>query len=502
MDFTKLTIKEIREGLLKKEFSSVELCNFYLSQIEQKEKDLDAFLQIDVEGAKKQAQIIDDKIAKNEKIGSLAGIPCAIKDAILVEGLNCTSGSKMLENYKAPYDATCVAKLKAEGAVILGKTNMDEFAMGSSTEHSAFKVTKNPHNLSKVPGGSSGGSGACVAGEEAVFALGSDTGGSIRQPASFCGVVGLKPTYGAVSRYGLIAFASSLDQIGPMAKNVDDCEEIFKAIIGKDEKDLTSVDIKNIIPDSKFMIQGLKVGVPKEFFREGLETKTKEIIENVIEKLKSKGVQVVDVSLPSASYALACYYILATCEASANLARFDGIRYGYSGIKNQESGIKNLFEVYSKTRGKGFGDEVKRRIMLGTFALSSGYYDAYYLKAKKVQALIKQDFQKAFEKVDFILTPTSPFPAFNIAEKIDDPLKMYLSDIYTVPVNLAGVPALSMPVGFDKGPALSGAEGACPELAEGACPELAEGLPVGLQIIGKHFSDLNILQLAKIIEKL
>ncbi|MDD5738365.1 MAG: Asp-tRNA(Asn)/Glu-tRNA(Gln) amidotransferase subunit GatA [Candidatus Pacebacteria bacterium] len=477
MDFTKLKIKEIREGLIKKEFSAVELVDFYLGKIQEKEKDINAFLQVDVEGAKNQAKGIDAKIAKGEELGSLAGAPCAIKDAIMVRGLKCTSGSKILENYKAVYNAFCVERLKSHGAIVLGKTNMDEFAMGSSTEHSAFKITKNPCDLTKVPGGSSGGSAACVAGDEAVFSLGSDTGGSIRQPASFCGVVGLKPTYGAVSRYGLIAFASSLDQIGPMAKNVDDCEEVFKVIIGKDEKDATSVDIKSKLQASSFKLQDLRIGVPKEFFGEGLESKTKEIIEGKIKKLETQGAKIIDISLPSASYALACYYILATCEASANLARFDGIRYGYSGIRNQESGIKNLFEVYSKTRGEGFGDEVKRRIMLGTFALSSGYYDAYYLKAKKTQALIKKDFNKAFEKCDFILTPTSPFPAFNIAEKIDDPLKMYLSDIYTVPVNLAGVPALSMPAGLDG------------------------ILPVGLQIIGKHFSDFDILQLAKAIEK-
>jgi len=472
MDFTKLTIKKIREGLLKKEFSAVELCGFYLSQIEQKEKDIDAFLQIDEKGAKEQAKIIDEKIMRGEEVGSLAGVPCAIKDAIMVSGLRCTSGSKILDNYKAVYNATCVEKLKKQGAIILGKTNMDEFAMGSSTEHSAFKTTKNPFDLKRVPGGSSGGSAACVASGEAVFSLGSDTGGSIRQPASFCGVVGFKPTYGAVSRYGLIAFASSLDQIGPFAKNVEDCEEVFKAIIGIDSKDATSVDIKNKFQVSSFKFQDLKIGIPKEFFGEGLEVKTKEIIEGVVKKLEFAGAQIIDISLPSASYALACYYILATCEASANLARFDGVRYGLSEVG------ENLIDTYLKTRGKGFGDEVKRRIMLGTFALSSGYYDAYYLKAKKVQALIKQDFSKAFEKVDFILTPTSPFPAFNIAEKIDDPLKMYLSDIYTVPVNLAGVPALSMPAGFDG------------------------NLPIGLQIIGKHFSDLDILQLAKLIEKL
>ncbi|MDO8524194.1 MAG: Asp-tRNA(Asn)/Glu-tRNA(Gln) amidotransferase subunit GatA [bacterium] len=472
MDFKKMTIKEIREGIGKKDFSAVELTDFYLSQIKQKEKDIDAFLQIDIEGAKKQAKAIDEKIAKGEELGGLAGVPCAIKDAIMVNGLNCTSGSRILENYKAVYDATCVANLKKQDAIILGKTNMDEFAMGSSTEHSAFKATKNPLDLKRVPGGSSGGSAACVASGEAVFALGSDTGGSIRQPASFCGVVGLKPTYGAVSRYGLIAFASSLDQIGPMAKNVEDCEEVFKAIAGIDSKDATSVASDKLkVQSAKLKVEELKIGIPKEFFGEGLELKTKEIIEDKIKKLEKAGAQIIDISLPASSYALACYYILATCEASANLARFDGVRYGKS------SKAKDLFSDYAKTRGEGFGDEVKRRIMLGTFALSSGYYDAYYTKAKKVQALIKKDFENAFEKCDFILTPTSPFPAFNIAEKINDPLKMYLSDIYTVPVNLAGVPALSMPAGFDK------------------------GLPVGLQIIGKHFSDLDILQLAKLVEK-
>ena len=472
MDFTKLTIKEIREGLVKKRFLAVELIDFYLGQIQEKEKDIDAFLQIDVEGAKKQAKIIDEKITKGEELGSLAGVPCAIKDAIMVEGLNCTSGSKILENYKAVYNATCVERLKAQDAVILGKTNMDEFAMGSSTEHSAFKITKNPCNLTKVPGGTSGGSAAAVAAFEAVFSLGSDTGGSIRQPSSFCGVVGLKPTYGAVSRHGLIAHGSSLDQIGPIAKNIEDCEEVFKVIMGIDGKDATSIEAGKFLQNANLKVEGLKIGVPKEFFGEGLETKTKEIIENVIEKLKKVGAEIIDTSLPNIPHALPAYYIISTCEASANLARFDGIRYGLS-----EPG-ENLLDIYLKTRGKGFGAEVKRRIMLGTFALSSGYYDAYYLKAKKVQALIKQDFNNAFKEVDFILTPTSPFPAFNIGEKIDDPLKMYLSDIYTVPVNLAGVPALSMPVGMDN------------------------NLPVGLQIIGKHFSDLNILQLAKLIEKI
>ncbi len=496
MDFERFTIKEINSGLKNKRFSALELCDFYLGQIQEKEKGINAFLQVDVEGAKKQAKVIDEKRARGEELESLAGIPCAIKDAILVNGLNCTAGSKILENYKAVYDATCVAKLKNEGAVILGKTNLDEFAMGSSTEHSAFKITKNPHDLTKVPGGSSGGSAVAVASGECVFSLGSDTGGSIRQPASFCGVVGLKPTYGAVSRYGLIAFASSLDQIGPMAKNVEDCEAVFKAIIGLDVKDATSVDFPSLNHSITQSLNHLKIGIPKEFFGEGLEKEVKEIIEGVIKKLEKEGAKIIDISLPTSSYALSCYYIIATSEASANLARFDGIRYGKKfKIKSSKLKVNDLFSDYAQTRGGGFGEEVKRRIMLGTFALSSGYYDAYYLKAQKVRALIKQDFENAFSKVDFIFTPVSPFPAFNIGEKIDDPLKMYLSDIYTVPVNLAGVPALSMPVGFDNR--------TCPEdIRLSSVEARSEGLPIGLQIIGKHFSDLAILQLAKSIEKL
>ncbi|MDD5433366.1 MAG: Asp-tRNA(Asn)/Glu-tRNA(Gln) amidotransferase subunit GatA [Candidatus Pacebacteria bacterium] len=472
MDFVKMTIQALREGLEKKEFSAMELCDFYLKQIQKKDKDINAFLQIDADGAKEQAKVIDEKISKGEKLKSLVGIPCAIKDAILVKNLNCTSGSKILENYKAVENATCVNKLKAEGVVILGKTNMDEFAMGSSTERSAFKITKNPYDLTKVPGGSSGGSAAAVAGDEAVFSLGSDTGGSIRQPASFCGVVGLKPTYGAVSRYGLIAFGSSLDQIGPLAKNVEDCEEVFKAITGKDDKDATSVPSDKFkVQSSKFKVEGLRIGIPREFFGEGLDKEVKKIVESVIKKIEKQGAKIIDISLPTMPFALACYYIIATSEASANLARFDGVRYGKS------SKAKNLFSDYTQTRGEGFGEEVKRRIMLGTFALSSGYYDAYYLKAQKVRAKIKQDFENAFTKVDFIFTPVSPFPAFDIGVKMDDPLQMYLADIYTVPINLAGVPALSMPAGR------------------------INDLPVGLQIIGKHFSDFDILQLAKIIEK-
>ena len=373
----------------------------------------------------------------------------------------------MLENYIAVYDASVIKKLKEQKSVILGKTNMDEFAMGSSTEHSAFKPTKNPHDTKRVPGGTSGGPAVAVAADECVFSLGSDTGGSIRQPASFCGVVGLKPTYGAVSRYGLIAHASSLDQIGPLTKTVEDCEAVFNAIKGKDLKDSTSVEYQPAQSSKK-----ISVGIAKECFGEGITKEVKEIVENTIKKLEASGVSVQEISLPHSKYVLACYYIISTCEASANLARFDGIRYGLS------ESAKDLFLSYTKTKGKGFGDEVKRRIMLGTFALSSGYYDAYYLKAQKVRTLIKQDFEKAFDKVDFILSPVSPFPAFKLGEKMDDPLQMYLADIYTVPINLAGLPALSMP-----------------------CGKVGE-LPVGLQIIGNYFTEPAILSLAKTIEKL
>ena len=469
MDFGRLTIKEIHQHLLDKDFSAKELTEHYLSRIDKEEAKIAAFLSVSEDLAIEQAEAIDRKIQQGGDLPVLAGVPCAIKDVILVKGLTCTAGSRILENYKAPYDATSVAKLKEQGAVILGKTNLDEFAMGSSTERSAFKVTKNPHDLERVPGGSSGGSAAAVAADESVFTLGSDTGGSIRQPASFCGVVGLKPTYGAVSRYGLIAFASSLDQIGPFAKTVDDCEIVFEAIKGKDPKDSTSVESQ--FPISNFQFINAIIGIPKEYFGEGLEKGTREIIEKVIKKTEKAGAKVKEVSLAHSEYALSCYYLIATSEASANLARFDGIKYGFS----QEGA--DLLDVYLKSRGQGFGPEVKRRIMLGTFALSSGYYDAYYLKAQKVRTLIKKDFDEAFKDVDFIFTPVSPFPAFKIGEKIDDPLKMYLSDILTVPINMAGLPALSLPVGK------------------------AEKLPVGLQIIGRPFEESGIFQVAKFLEK-
>jgi len=480
MDFSLMTIKQLHQGLLEKNFSCSQLCDFYCQRISQSEKQIGAFLHIAQKEAQEQAKVIDEKIKNKEPLGVLAGIPCAIKDNIMVQAMPCTAGSRILENYRAVYDATVVELLKKEGAIILGKTNLDEFAMGSSTEHSAFQITRNPHDLSRVPGGSSGGSAAAVAANECHFALGSDTGGSIRQPASFCGIVGLKPTYGAVSRYGLIAFASSLDQIGPLAKSVQDCEDIFKVIAVKDKKDATNAPVdwakRQQLHSKK---EPIKIGIAKEFFGEGLSVQVKDVLEKAIQKIEKSGMEIEEISLPNFSYALACYYIIATSEASANLARFDGIRYGKkSHSPNTTSHLNNLLNEYFQTREEGFGDEVKRRIMLGIFCLSSGYYDEYYLKAQRAREVIKKDFQKAFSRVDFILTPTSPFPAFKIGEKIDDPLQMYLSDIYTVPVNLAGLPALSMPTGT------------------------IEGLSVGMQIIGRQFSDMDILHLGKTIENI
>jgi len=480
MDLTELTIKQAHEGLIKKDFSSVELMKVHLAEIEKIDKEIGAYLDVAKDLALRQAEKIDGKIKNGEKIGLLAGVPCAIKDAILVEGEKCTAASKILENYVAPYDATAVKKLKDEGAVILGKTNTDEFTMGASTENSAFKVTKNPHDLSRVAGGSSGGSSAAVAAGMACYALGSDTGGSIRQPASFCGVVGLCPTYGAVSRYGLIAHASSFDQIGPMAKTVEDCKIVFDAIRGKTPLDSTSVEQK--ISNFKLeplrcnfaelsQISNLKIGVPKEYFGKGLNAEVEKIIKNAIKKAENAGAKIMEISLPSTEYALACYYILVPSEASANLARYDGIKYGLS-----EKG-ENLLGVYLKSRGKGLGPEVKRRIIMGTYCLSSGYYDAYYKKAQEVRKLIREDFKMAFSKVDLLFCPVSPFPAFKIGEKADDPLSMYLADIYTVAVKLAGLPGLSLPAGK------------------------IGNLPVGLQIIGNHFEENKILSVAQKLEK-
>lgn len=469
MDLTSLTIKQAHDGLKKGEFTSVDLTKAYLAKIKDEDKDLNAYLSISETLAITMAEDADQRIASGN-FTELTGIPCAIKDAIMVDGEKCTSASRILENYIAPYDATVIKKLKEAGAVILGKTNLDEFAMGGSGENSAFGPTKNPYDKSRVAGGSSSGSASVVASNEACYSLGSDTGGSIRLPASFCGIVGLKPTYGSVSRYGLIAFGSSLDQIGPMGKTVEDVKTVFKVISGKDKHDATSKDY--IFEDINVDIKGLKIGVPKEYFVKGINPEVEKIIKNVIKKAEEAGAQIVDISLPSGEFALACYYIIAPAEASANLARFDGIKYGLS------EQTESLLDVYLKTRGDGFGAEVKRRIMLGTYALSSGYYDAYYKKAQEVRELIKQDFKKAFEKVDLIFCPVSPVPAIEIGERTDDPLSMYLMDIYTVSVNLAGLPGLSLPVGKVK------------------------NLPVGLQIIGKHFEENKILSVASQIEKM
>ena len=466
-----MSIKEIHQKLIKKKVSAIELAQNCLKKIKKEDKNISSFLSLVPEIAIiKKAKEAQKKIDIGENISLLCGIPCAIKDNILVDGIKCTAGSKILEDYISPYSATAVKKLEKLGAVILGKTNMDEFAMGSSTENSAYGPTKNPVDRIRVPGGSSGGSAAAVAAGFCQFALGSDTGGSIRQPASFCGVVGLKPTYGAVSRYGLIAMASSLDQIGPITKNVKDSKIVFEAIKGKDSFDSTSVEFKS--QKQKFKSQKLKIGIPKEYFIKGIDTKVKEKIENAIEKFKKMGMEIKKVSLPRAEYALAAYYLIMSSEASANLSRYDGIKYG-----KIEAKAKNLFEVYSKTRGKYLGKEVKKRIALGTFALSAGYYDQYYKKARIVRRLIKKDFENAFLKVDLILSPTSPTAAFKIGEKINDPIKMYLADIFTVSSNLAGVPALSLP-----------------------CGKIGE-LPVGLQIIGRPFEENVIFEAAEAFEK-
>jgi len=459
------TISEIRQDLDSKKYSAEELTKEYLNRIKEKDAKIHAFLDVFEKDALLEAKKADEKI-QNGTASLLTGIPCAIKDNILIEGKRCTSSSKILENYIASYDAFVIKKLKEEGAVFLGKTNMDEFAMGSSTENSAFGPTKNPYDLERVPGGSSGGSAAALAADMCVFSLGSDTGGSIRQPASFCNVVGLKPTYGTVSRSGLMAYASSLDQIGCFTNSVEDSEKVFSILAQKDKADFTNV---NFIKESDdFDIKKIKLGVPKEYFKEGLDSEVKEIVLEAIEKYRKMGATIVEISLPNSKHALACYYIIATAEASANLARFDGIRYGLRGEG------ETLGEIYIDSRTKGFGEEVKRRIMLGTYTLSSGYYDAYYKQALKARYLIKKDFDEAFQKVDAILGPVSPILPFKIGEKSSDPLSMYLADIYTTPINLAGLPAMSLPLRLSK-----------------------QGLPVGLHLIAPHFKERRLFNIAK-----
>lgn len=496
MELHKLTIKQASERLQKtQDISSVELTESCLGQIEELNPKLNAVLSVLKDEAMRAAEESDKQYAISHKRRSpLDGVPIVVKDNMMIKGTITTAGSKILENFKATYDATVVSKLEKAGAVIIGKTNMDEFAMGSSTENSAFGPTKNPHDIERVPGGSSGGSAAAVAADMCMAALGSDTGGSIRQPASLCGVVGFKPTYGVVSRYGLLAMASSLDQIGPITKSVEDTEILYNIIKGYDPKDSTSksnYDIKNNAAALRIEDRKLKIGIPKEYFGEGLDGGVRKVIEEAIEKLKKIGAEVKEISLPNQKYALATYYIIMPVEVASNLARYDGIKYGYSEIRNPKSETRNLIEVYTKTRSVAFGKEAKRRIMLGTYTSSAGYVDQYYNKAQKVRALIKKDFDEAFKQVDFIVGPVSPTVAFKFGEKTDNPLTMYLSDIYTIAVNLAGLPAISVPAGFS---------GSNPKKPIPGMGSNRLGLPVGLHIIGPQFSDHQILNLAKKLE--
>ncbi|BCA81021.1 Asp-tRNA(Asn)/Glu-tRNA(Gln) amidotransferase subunit GatA [Desulfuromonas sp. AOP6] len=467
MELIDKTIHELQALLRQGETTSVELTLAFLDRITATDDQINAFITVCREEALAAAAEADRRLAAGEA-DVLTGIPVALKDIFLTEGVRTTCASKILDNFIAPYDGTAVARLKERGAVIVGKLNMDEFAMGSSNENSAFGAVKNPWNTATVPGGSSGGSAAAVAARQAVATLGTDTGGSIRQPAAHCGVVGLKPTYGRVSRYGVIAYASSLDQVGPVTRDVEDCAILLEAVAGYDPADSTSVD--RPVPAYRAHLQegvkGLKIGLPREYFIEGLDPEVKTAMDAAIATYRELGAEFVEVSLPHTDYAVACYYLIATAEASSNLARYDGVRFG----SRVDAGC-GLIGMYEQTRAAGFGAEVKRRIMLGTYALSSGYYDAYYLKAQKVRTLIRQDFLDAFEQVDVLLTPVAPTPAFRLGEKVSDPLQMYLSDIFTIPVNLAGTCALSLPCGFS-----------------------GEGLPIGLQLIGRPFEEETLLR--------
>lgn len=475
MDITELTVHELQEKLKNKELTVTEITKAYVDRMNEKEKDVQAFVTTLGDEALEQAKKIDEERESGEVEGDFAGIPIGIKDNICTKGVKTTCSSKMLENFVSPYDATVVERLNSEKMINLGKLNMDEFAMGGSTEYSYFKKTRNPWDLNKVPGGSSGGSAAAVASRMVPWALGSDTGGSIRQPASFCGVVGLKPTYGLVSRYGLVAFASSLDQIGPITKDVYDSAMLLNIIAGHDERDTTSSNQEKIDYTKclKNDVKGLKIGVPKEFFGEGINEDVKEALEKAIETYKELGAEVEEFSLDIAKYSLATYYIIACAEASSNLGRFDGIRYGYRAKE-----FKDLKDLYRKSRSEGFGPEVKRRIILGTYVLSSGYYDAYYKKAQQVRTLVMNEFNKAFEKYDVLLTPTSPTVAFDIGSKSNNPLEMYLADICTVSVNIGGLPGISIPCGVDK-----------------------SNMPIGMQLIGNKFQEGTILNAAYTYEQ-
>jgi len=474
MELYQLTAHQLHEMLKRRAITSREVTESVLKRIEEVEDRIHAYITLLPDLAMKQAALADDRLDKGEA-EPLTGIPLAIKDLICSQGVRTTCGSHILDNFIPPYDATVIEKLKAAGAVFVGKANMDEFAMGSSTENSFFGPTRNPWDMQRTPGGSSGGSAAAVAADECIASLGSDTGGSIRQPAACCGIVGFKPTYGRISRYGLVAFASSLDQIGPLAKDVRDTALLLQAISGHEPRDSTSVDIP--VPDFTRALTGearsMVLGVPRECFREGLDPEVANAVKEALRTLEGSGARIVDVSLPHSEYAVAAYYIIAPAEASSNLARYDGVKYGF-----RSSSTRDLMEMYKESRFQGFGSEVKRRIMLGTYALSAGYYEAYYRKASQVRTLIREDFQKAFSQCDVLLTPTAPTPAFKLGEKVDDPLQMYLSDIFTIPCNLAGLPGLSLPCGFNK-----------------------EGLPIGLQILADYFQEEKILRVAYAFEQ-
>ena len=473
MDLSLLTIESTRTAIAEKQIAAATLVEELYRKIKSQDSEIHAYLTLSEDRARQQAERIDRMASAGEPLPRLAGVPIGIKDVLVTKGVRTTAGSKILENFIPPYDCTAVARLEAAGAIVLGKMNCDEFAMGSSNENSAYGPVRNPRDQSRVPGGSSGGSAAAVAAGMAVATLGSDTGGSIRQPASFCGVVGLMPTYGRVSRYGLIAFASSLDHIGPLTRTVKDAAIILCVIAGRDPLDSTSADVP--VPDYEAElakpVNGLKIGVPQEYFGEGLDAEVRAAVETGIAKLREAGCQIVPISLPHTKYAIPTYYVIATAEASANLARFDGVRYGY-----RSKNARTLSEMYRRSRDEGFGPEVKRRIMLGTYALSSGYYDAYYLKAQRVRTLLTRDFEQAFQKVDAIVTPTAPTPAFKLGEKADDPLAMYLADIYTVTADLAGVPGISVPCGMS-----------------------SSGLPIGLQVLGRHFDEGTLLRVAQAV---
>ena len=475
MNITDLTVHELKEKIKNKELTITQVNEAFVNRIVEKENDVNAFVTTLTDSALEKAKEIEEKVNNGEITSEFAGIPIGIKDNMCTKGVKTTCSSKMLENFVAPYDATVIEKINAEGMINLGKLNMDEFAMGTTTEHSAFKITSNPWDLNKVPGGSSGGSAAAVAAGMVPWALGSDTGGSIRQPAAFCGIVGLKPTYGLVSRYGLVAYASSLDQIGPITKDVTDTALLLNIIAGHDEKDTTSINIekKDYTKALKNDVKGLKIGVPREYFEEGINSEVKQAVRNAIEEYKAMGAEVEEFSLPIAEYALATYYIIADAEASSNLGRFDGIRYGH-----RTPNFENLKDIFVNSRSEGFGDEVKRRILLGTYVLSSGYYDAYYKKAQQVRTLIKNEFDKAFEKYDVLITPTAPNVSFNIGSKTNNPLELYMEDLCTVPINVAGVPAISIPCGLSQ-----------------------DGMPIGMQIIGKHFDEETILNAAYTYEQ-